>query len=270
VAIILSPTIICISIYLTLKHICLSINPDLSRIKPRLYPWIFVPADISCLLIQAIGGSLAASAGYTNKKLLDGGNHAIIAGIVLQLVVLAFFGVTIVDYLVRVRKWFLAGNATPEALELWNDRKFRMFVFAVGGAYCCILIRCIYRYVKHFEILLTPCSLTSKVVLRRWQVDGETKSCRISRPSLCWKACMFSPVSDHSYCLLTRSNSMILIAVGLLAGFPPGILFPQITARSARLAQRKKEAEKQNDSNEMAVRSSGESPSATTETKPTV
>jgi hypothetical protein len=147
VAIILSPTIICISIYLTLKHICLSLNPELSRIRPRLYPFIFVPADVSCLLVQAIGGSLAASAGYTNKKLLDGGNHAIIAGIVLQVVVLAFFGTVSLDYYLRVKRWVRSGNATPGALELWNNKKFRLFVFAVTGAYCAILIRCIYRLV---------------------------------------------------------------------------------------------------------------------------
>jgi hypothetical protein len=145
VAIILSPTIICISIYLTLKHVCLSLNPEISRIRPTLYPYIFVPADVSCLLVQAIGGSLAASAGYTNTTLLAGGNHAIIAGIVLQLVVLAFFGIVSLDYFIRVRRWISGGSATPQALELWNNRRFRLFAYAIAGAYCAILIRCVYR-----------------------------------------------------------------------------------------------------------------------------
>ncbi|KAK4671778.1 hypothetical protein QC764_0098730 [Podospora pseudoanserina] len=57
VAIILAPTLLCISVYLTLKHVCLSLNPGLSRVKPRLYPFIFVPLDISCLMVQAIGGA---------------------------------------------------------------------------------------------------------------------------------------------------------------------------------------------------------------------
>ena len=39
-----------------------------------------------------------------------------------------------------------SGEADPEALALWRDKKFRLFVYAVTGAYSGILIRCIYRY----------------------------------------------------------------------------------------------------------------------------
>ena len=147
VAIILSPTLICISIYLTLKHVCLSLNPSLSRIRPNLYPFIFVPADVTCLLVQAIGGSIAASAGSKapNPELLASGNRAIIAGIVLQVVVLAFFGASALDYALRVKKWVRTPGADPEAVALYNTKKFRRFCYAVATAYCLILIRCIYR-----------------------------------------------------------------------------------------------------------------------------
>lgn len=147
VAIILGPTLISISIYLTLKHVCLSLNPAISRIRPTLYPFIFVPADVTCLLVQAIGGSIAASAGSKapNPKLLASGNRAIIAGIVLQVVVLAFFGASALDYYVRAKKWIRTPEADPEAVSLWNTKKFRMFCYAVAAAYCMILIRCIYR-----------------------------------------------------------------------------------------------------------------------------
>jgi hypothetical protein len=105
VAIILAPTLICISIYLTLKHVCLALNPALSRVRPHLYPFIFVPLDVSCLLVQAIGGALAASAATTNFKMVQHGNRCIIAGIVLQVVVLSFFGASAGDYILRVKKW---------------------------------------------------------------------------------------------------------------------------------------------------------------------
>lgn len=39
-----------------------------------------------------------------------------------------------------------SADADPEALALWKDKKFRMFAYAVTGAYSGILIRCIYRY----------------------------------------------------------------------------------------------------------------------------
>lgn len=143
-AIILAPTLICISIYLTLKHIILALNPALSRVRPKLLPFIFVPADVSCLLLQAIGGGLAAQ-GKKNVGLLNTGNHVIITGIALQVVVLLAFGSMCLDYYVRVRRWLRTDGATAEARALWADRKFRMFACAVLGAYLCVQIRCIYR-----------------------------------------------------------------------------------------------------------------------------
>ncbi|EEY15231.1 conserved hypothetical protein [Verticillium alfalfae VaMs.102] len=102
-AIILAPTMLCVAIYLTLKHVALALSPPLSRIRPRLYPWIFLPADLSCLVLQAIGGGISAAAGRTNATLLSHGNRMIISGVALQVVVLLFFGIMGVDYWVRVR-----------------------------------------------------------------------------------------------------------------------------------------------------------------------
>lgn len=148
-AIVLAPTLTCISIYLTLKHLTMSLNPSLSRLRPKLLPYIFVPADVSCLLVQAIGGALAASGGRTNRRLVDDGNRAIIAGIALQVVVLLAFGAMSLDYWLRARRWVHSGaDVTPAALALWNDKKFRTFGYAVLGAYICVQIRCIYRSVS--------------------------------------------------------------------------------------------------------------------------
>ena len=105
VAIILAPTLVCISVYLTLKHVCLALAPGLSRVRPGLYPFVFVPLDVSCLLVQAIGGALAASAALDNANIVKAGNRCIIAGIVLQVVVLLGFGSTVGDYYLRVKKW---------------------------------------------------------------------------------------------------------------------------------------------------------------------
>ncbi|CAK7208043.1 hypothetical protein SEUCBS139899_010877 [Sporothrix eucalyptigena] len=204
-AIILAPTLVCIGIYLTLQHVCLALCPALSRVRPTLYPWLFVPADISCLLVQAAGGALAASAGYTNTKLLNAGNRLIIAGIVLQVVVLAIFGLASLDYYVRVRR-YIAGNdrrgrqPTPQAVALWNDRRFRTFAIAVAVAYMCILIRCIYRIAE--------------------MAGGWGNKIMQDQPSF-----------------IVLEGFMILIAVGILAGFQPGHFFPQMAnSRKQRLA----------------------------------
>lgn len=144
-AIVLAPTLTCISIYLTLKHLTTALNPSLSRVRPKWLPFIFVPADVSCLLVQAIGGALAASGGSENRKLVNAGNQAIIAGIALQVVVLVAFGSLSADYYFRAKKWVHSADVTPSALALWNDKKARTFGYAVLGAYICVQIRCIYR-----------------------------------------------------------------------------------------------------------------------------
>ncbi|EPE02403.1 rta1 like protein [Ophiostoma piceae UAMH 11346] len=195
-AIILAPTLICIGIYLTLQHVCLALCPPLSRVRPTLYPWLFVPADVSCLLVQAAGGAIAASAGCTDTALLNAGNSAIIAGIVLQVVVLGLFGLASLDFYVRVSKWLAGKNTrlappTPEVLALWNDKKFRTYGIAVSVAYLCILVRCIYRVAE--------------------MAGGWGNNIMQDEPSF-----------------IVLEGFMILIAVLILAGFQPGFLFPQM------------------------------------------
>lgn len=144
-AIILGPTMLCVSIYLTLKHIALHLSPGLSRIRPKWYPIIFLPADVSCLLVQAIGGAIAAAADRDDRVLLRSGNNAIIAGVALQVVVLLAFGIMGADYWFRVKKHMGSADVDPRSLALWREPTFRKFGFAVAGAYACILVRCIYR-----------------------------------------------------------------------------------------------------------------------------
>lgn len=60
--------------------------------------------------------------------------------------VLALFGAMAVDYFRRVKAWIgSAGGDGEEARAVWTDARFRLFCYAVAGAYVGILIRCIYR-----------------------------------------------------------------------------------------------------------------------------
>ncbi|KAF3767094.1 hypothetical protein M406DRAFT_355466 [Cryphonectria parasitica EP155] len=202
-AIILAPTLICISIYLTLKHLCLALNPTISRVPPRLFPYLFVPADVSCLLIQAIGGSLATQ-GDKNLPLLRAGDRTIIAGIALQVVVLLAFGLLSADYWLRARRWVRSAEATEEAKALWGDRRVRMFVGAMMGAYLCVQVRCIYRVAE--------------------MAGG-------------WG----NPIMQDQPSFTVLDSFMMLITAWLLACFPPGIFFPNMTKASKATTLSKRE-----------------------------
>ncbi|KAK4185231.1 RTA1 like protein-domain-containing protein [Podospora australis] len=195
VAIVLGPTLVCIGLYLTLRHIVTALNPGLSRIAPRVYPMIFVPADISCLIIQAIGGGVAASAGKANYNILKHGNRIIMAGIVLQVVVLGAFGTLAGDYLFRTRRYFNGGSVGEEhavGALLWRNKKFRTFEWAMFAAYACLLIRCIYRIAE--------------------MAGG-------------WG----NHIMQHESSFVVLEGFMILIASLLLACFAPGFFFPQMS-----------------------------------------
>jgi hypothetical protein len=150
VCIILGPTLICAGIYLTLKHIALTVAPTISRLKPRLYTWIFIPSDVFCLLLQAVGGSvdaIADDAKTVDLNKLRVGNNIIIAGIALQVAVLVSFGVLSLDFFYHARLHFRRPDtdSSTHAARVWFSKRFRIFCTAITCAYGGILIRCIYR-----------------------------------------------------------------------------------------------------------------------------
>ncbi len=201
VAIVLGPTLICIGLYLTLKHAVTALNPSLSRVAPRWYPWFFVPADVSCLVIQAIGGGIAAAAGRDKFSLLQHGNRMIIAGICLQVVVLGVFGGLGIEYLLRVKRWVAEEEAKgvesvaaverqdKRGVALWRDSRFRTFLYAMAGAYSTLMIRCVYRIAE--------------------MAGGWGNHIMQDEPSF-----------------VVLESFMVLIASLFLAGFAPGVFFP--------------------------------------------
>jgi len=194
VAIVLGPTLICIGLYLTIKYVVRAVNTDLSIVAPKWYPLFFVPADVSCLVIQAIGGGIAASAGRDKYDLLQHGNRVIIAGIVLQVVVLGAFGALSGMYLLKAGKWIkTGGDEVPSHVRaLWADKRFRLFLYGMSGAYACLMIRCVYRIAE--------------------MAGGWGNHIMQDEPSF-----------------IVLESFMVLIGSALLAAFAPGIFFPQMS-----------------------------------------
>lgn len=150
-ALVLGPSFVAAAIYLTLKHFVLYCGPQHSLLKPRLYPWVFVGCDFGSMVLQGIGGGLAAAGGTKNQKLIDGGNKMIVAGIAFQVVTMAVCGLLILWFVVKYK--MAAKHVTGEksayhldkeegSISLW---KVKVFGWLVTLAYTTTLIRCIYR-----------------------------------------------------------------------------------------------------------------------------
>lgn len=154
---VLAPSFLAAGTYVTLKHLVLYCGPENSRLKPRLYPWIFIGCDFGSIVLQAIGGGIAASAGdrVTDPKLLDAGNGMIVAGIAFQVATMGVCGLLMIDYYIR----FQRAKKTKSQSHAESDyeknrtlpkttRNFRIFCFAIALAFITIFIRCIYRLVE--------------------------------------------------------------------------------------------------------------------------
>ncbi|KAG8412564.1 RTA1 like protein [Metarhizium acridum] len=63
----IAPVFFTASIYVTLSKTIVNLAPDLSRFKPQLFYWIFIPFDATCLLLQAAGGAMSTNSTGSNQ-----------------------------------------------------------------------------------------------------------------------------------------------------------------------------------------------------------
>ncbi|KAJ5174206.1 uncharacterized protein N7482_000083 [Penicillium canariense] len=148
VCLVLAPTFIAAGVYLTLKHIVLNLGSEHSKLKPRLFTWIFISCDVGSLILQAAGGGVAAAAGKDERRLLKAGDNIIITGIAFQVATMAVCGLLGLHFFWRV---FRSGNGLVGEKSLDDPtpaippQRMRLVIVAEIVAYLTILIRCIYR-----------------------------------------------------------------------------------------------------------------------------
>ena len=120
----------------------IALGREYSRIRPKYYTWFFICCDFFSLVLQGVGGGLAATADNNNTQ-LNAGSNLMLSGIVIQVFTLAAFGVLAADYFRHV----LASRSqlTPDAQSLLNSRRFHLFLGSIIIAYTGIMVRCIYR-----------------------------------------------------------------------------------------------------------------------------
>ncbi|KAH7159642.1 RTA1 like protein-domain-containing protein [Dactylonectria estremocensis] len=120
------------AIYVTLAKTIQYLAPEVSRIKPKLIWWIFIPADIICLTLQAAGGALSTVSQGSSQTGVD----IAMAGLALQVVVLVVFCVLMGDYLFRYLR-----SKTTNGL----NTRLRLFFGFLSAAVLMILGRCAFR-----------------------------------------------------------------------------------------------------------------------------
>ncbi|KAL8895166.1 MAG: hypothetical protein Q9207_008280 [Kuettlingeria erythrocarpa] len=138
---IIAPAFFSAAVYLTLKHLVLTLGSQYSRLPARWYTWIFIGCDLLSLVLQGAGGGTAASA--SSQSTQDIGSNLMITGIVWQVFTLLVFAALAADFFFRAYRD--GSNQTALAMEIRRSSKFMLFLAALVIAYVGIAIRCIYR-----------------------------------------------------------------------------------------------------------------------------
>ncbi|KAH8815992.1 RTA1 like protein [Xylogone sp. PMI_703] len=142
----IGPVFIAAAIYLCLGRIVVVYGEEISRIKPRSYTLFFMGCDVISLVVQAVGGGIAASAPITNQPMIDAGTHVLVAGLSFQVASLFAFSVCSLEYLWRVKKHKDMRN--PKFADLYNTKKFRRFLISLFIATGCLFVRTVFRAVE--------------------------------------------------------------------------------------------------------------------------
>ncbi|KAH9858164.1 RTA1 like protein [Lenzites betulinus] len=126
VTLIISPTPLIGALFITFGRLSACLGHEYSRLNPRLYSRIFFTCDFVALLVQAVGGGIAASSSNVNTS--DMGSNIMLGGIIFQLISLSVFCALVAEYLVRRFKDMPLRKATSS-----DSGSIRTLVGGAGG-----------------------------------------------------------------------------------------------------------------------------------------
>ncbi|KAF2194575.1 RTA1 like protein [Zopfia rhizophila CBS 207.26] len=141
ILILLAPILFAASICMILGRLILRTNSgSLSIIRPQWVTRIFVAGDVLCFLMQSTGGGLLAKAKKQDD--VDMGEHIILGGLVLQILMFGFFVVVAFKW-----HWRVDAKPTPEAKS--GEVPWKKYIYLLYAASFCITIRNLCRCVEY-------------------------------------------------------------------------------------------------------------------------
>ncbi|CAH0047782.1 unnamed protein product [Clonostachys solani] len=126
------------AIYVTLSRAIRFLSPEIARLPPKVFYWLFICSDFICLILQAIGGALST----TSKGVSQTGVDLARAGLIIQVIVLIIFCGFFADHLIR---FHMLRKSKPGELETPFGIRQKMFFGGLASAVILILARCAYR-----------------------------------------------------------------------------------------------------------------------------
>lgn len=135
---IIAPTFFAAGLYVLLGTLINELGPQTSSLSPSYYAIIFCTCDVISLVVQAVGGALAARATVEVNGDSSTGTHIMVAGIAFQLFTMSVFALLVVDFLRRAR-------------GLVIKIPIKLVLIGLFVAFLMIYIRSIYRTIELAE-----------------------------------------------------------------------------------------------------------------------
>jgi hypothetical protein len=149
---IIAPTPFIAANFIILGKIVQQLGPAYSRLSPKWYSIIFCTCDFISLVVQAVGGGMAATA--ADPKGANLGANIMLSGIVFQLVVIVTYSFCGIEYYLRYSKNLpIASRSDKEAdsdtiVRGKFTEKLKHMAYAMVFMTTCLFIRAIYRTIE--------------------------------------------------------------------------------------------------------------------------
>jgi hypothetical protein len=149
----LAPALLTAGIYLCLGRVIVATGAEYSRLKPKMYTYIFISCDLLALILQGAGGGMAATAKDTKGSRT--GVNIMIAGLISQVITMVLFLALWGDFAFRTRRAKLSGSLSrtqpPLYDHLRSTKTFTYFQWALLASTILIFVRCVYRVAELWD-----------------------------------------------------------------------------------------------------------------------
>ncbi|KAJ6528733.1 RTA1 like protein [Mycena vulgaris] len=149
---IMGPTPLAAANFIILGRVINHLGPVYSRLSPKLYTGLFLCCDIISLVVQGIGGGMAAGAVNQHMNPEKGG-HVMLGGIVFQMVTITVYVLCAGEFLLRylqnrpIASRAAAATAAPGTTGALTPR-MKLLVAALVFNTTCLFIRAVYRVIE--------------------------------------------------------------------------------------------------------------------------
>lgn len=149
-ATIIGPTPLVAANFIILSRIIERLGPSFSRLKPKLYAYLFCSCDIISLVVQAAGGVVASRAVSHDGDPTTGG-HIMLGGIIFQMITISVYVCCALEFVIRYcgDKPIRREGTTLSGLRRGIlDMRLRLLLTALAFSTVFLFIRAVYRTIE--------------------------------------------------------------------------------------------------------------------------